>query len=90
MSNTDRLIARFQRAIVWTKGDADCLEIWVDRGDGKGFIFLAIDSQPDYPDTTASLPATGASAVWKYKGIYRLADEQAGQWSDIISTTVAG
>lgn len=42
--------------IVWTKADADSLEVWVDRGDGKGFAFLAVDSQPDYPDT-APLPA---------------------------------
>src|SRR5947209_4300108 len=36
--------------VLWNKGDADALEIWVDRGDGKGFIFLAIDTEPDYPD----------------------------------------
>jgi hypothetical protein len=31
-----------------------------------------------------------ASAVWKDKGIYREADAQVGQWSDVVSVTVAG
>ncbi len=71
--------------VQWKKGGADALEVWVDRGDG--FIFLAIDTHPPYPDT-APLPAAGA--VWKYKAIYRLHDEQVGQWSDILSITVGG
>lgn len=61
----------------------------VDRGDGKGFVFLAEDTVPGYTDT-AALPASGASAVWKYKGIYREADVQVGQWSDVVSTPVMG
>ncbi len=75
--------------VAWTKGGADALEIWADRGDGAGFAFLAIDLKPDYPDTHP-LPAPGASAVWKYRAIYRLNDAQAGQWSDVISVTVGG
>jgi hypothetical protein len=74
--------------ISWRKQGMDSLELWVDRGDGKGFIFLAIDTVPDYTDT-ATLPA-GTSAVWKYKGIYRESDEQVGQWSDVVSTPVMG
>ncbi len=73
--------------VQWTKGDASALELWVDRGDG--FTFLAIDTHPPYQDT-APLPALGASAVWKYKAIYRLHDEQVGQWSDVLSVTVGG
>jgi hypothetical protein len=73
----------------WTKQGMDGIEIWVDRGDGKGFCFLAIDTIPDYLDT-APLPAAGTSAVWKYKAIYRLNDEQVGQWSDIASISVMG
>ncbi len=45
--------------------------------------------QPDYPDT-APLPAPGQIALWKYKAIYRLNDEQVGQWSDVVSVPVAG
>ncbi len=73
--------------VTWTKGKADALEIWVNRGDG--FVFLAIDLKPDYPDT-APLPAPGGSALWKYRAIYILDDQQVGQWSDDISVTVGG
>jgi hypothetical protein len=73
--------------ISWRKQGMDSLELWVDRGDGKGFVFLAIDTVPGYTDT-APLPTPGA--VWKYKGIYREADAQVGQWSDVASITVAG
>jgi len=75
--------------ISWRKQGMDSLELWVDRGDGKGFVFLAIDTVPGYTDT-AALPAPGASAVWKYKGIYRETDAQVGQWSDVVSIPVAG
>lgn len=73
--------------VIWKKQIADALEIHVERG--NGFVFLAIDTVPDYLDT-AALPAAGASAVWKYKAIYRLADEQVGQWSDVSSISVMG
>ncbi len=75
----------------WTKQGMDGLEILVDRGAGA-FSFLAFDTIPDYLDT-APLPAPGASAVWKYKAIYRLGDDPAvrdGQWSDVVSIPVAG
>ena len=75
--------------ISWRKQGMDSLELWVDRGDGKGFVFLAIDTVPCYTDT-AALPAPGASAVWKYKGIYIQADQRVGQWSDVVSIPVAG
>lgn len=75
-------------AVLWTKGQADALEIWVDRGTGT-FVFLAIDTVPDYVDTFA-LPAPGATALWKYKAIYRINDEQVGQWSDVVSQAVQG
>ncbi|MBI3853039.1 MAG: hypothetical protein HY298_22545 [Verrucomicrobia bacterium] len=60
----------------------------MDRGDGV-FACLAIDTVPDYLDT-AALPAAGTSAVWKYKAIYRLNNEQVGQWSDVTSICVIG
>jgi len=75
--------------IGWVKQGMDALELWVDRGDGKGFVFLAIDSIPDYTDT-ATMPPAGQSALWKYKGIYIQADQRVGQWSDVVSIPVAG
>ena len=78
-----------QVVVGWTKQGMDGLEIHVDRGDGKGFVFLAIDTVPDYTDT-AALPAAGQAALWKYMAIYRQGDDRAGQWSDAVSIAVAG
>lgn len=78
-----------QVTVGWTKQGMDGIEIHVDRGDGKGFVFLAIDSIPDYTDT-APLPAAGQSALWKYMAIYKQNDDRVGQWSDVVSLAVAG
>ncbi len=71
----------------WKKSGMDGIEFQVDRG--TGFVFLAVDTIPDYTDT-APLPPAGQSVVWKYKGIYRLNDERVGQWSDVVSVAVMG
>jgi hypothetical protein len=73
--------------IGWTRGAADALELYVDRGDGKGFVFLAVDSVPDSIDTE-TLPVT--PAVWKYKAMYRKDDERIGQWSAPVSVGLGG
>ena len=73
--------------IIWTKGRADAIEIWADRGDGNGFTLFAVNNQPDTIDNT---PLPSVSANWKYKAIYRLHDEQVGQWSDVLSILVGG
>ena len=76
-----------QVCIGWLKQGMDSLELWVDRG--TGFVFLAIDTIPNYTDT-AAMPPAGQSALWKYKGIYIQADQRVGQWSDVVSIPVAG
>ena len=53
--------------------------------DDKGFHFHTITTDPNYTDPSAG-PAT--AALWKYKAIYRLRDEQVGNWSDVISVAV--
>ena len=63
----------------------DSCEIQVDRGDGKGFNLLTIDTTPNYTDTQA-FPATFAR--WTYKAIYRVNDAQVGVWSQPVSVTV--
>ncbi|UAY51279.1 hypothetical protein [Ferruginibacter albus] len=83
-----RLIAGGQPEIIWKKQRMDGIEIYVDRGTGN-WQLLAYDTYPNYTDT-APLPALGASAVWKYKAIYRYNDVQAGMWSDPASITVSG
>jgi len=76
-----------QVVIGWSKQGMDSVEIHVDRG--TGFVFLAIDTVPDYTDTQP-MPAAGQSALWKYKAIYIQTDQRVGQWSDIVSLPVAG
>jgi hypothetical protein len=71
----------------WTKARMECLCIEV--GWGQGWQFLAVDSMPDYLDTTP-LPPVGQSAVWKYRAIYLLDDQPTGQWSDPVSIAVMG
>jgi hypothetical protein len=75
--------------IGWAKQGMDSLELWKDWGDGKGFVQLTYTTNTDYADISP-LPAPGVSAVWKYKGIYRLNDQQVGQWSDVATIGVIG
>lgn len=75
--------------IVWTKGKAGAIEIWVDRNDGNNFVFLIVNTEPN-PTDPGPLPAPGTSAAWRYKAIYRLHDEQVGHWSDVASISVGG
>jgi hypothetical protein len=75
--------------IGWTwqgySADLDAIEIQVDRGDGKGFVPLAMDTTPGYTDT-APLPA--APVKWTYRAIYRVEDAPVGLWSNPVSVTV--
>lgn len=73
--------------LVWKKGISDSLEIYVDRGDGKSFVYLANSTKPNFTDT-AGIDADSKASEWKYKAIFRIKDEQVGQFSDVISTTV--
>lgn len=83
-----RLANGAQVEVVWKKDGHDALELQVDRGDTKGWQFLAIDTQPNYTDTTPL--AAGQTAKWTYRAIYRDRDERVGQWSDPVSIAVAG
>ena len=83
----DIAIKAGQPAILWSKGDADTLEIWVDRGDDKGFGLFTIASSPRVPDPT---PLPASPVHWKYKAIYRLKDAQIGNWSTITPVAVGG
>lgn len=91
--------------LVWKKGVADAVKIKVHRITASApptttapppttatpvtFDFLAIDTQPDYLDTTP-LPAFGQSAIWEYTMIYLIGDEEVGLWSDVLRLTVSG
>jgi len=72
---------------VGTRAVTEGIDIYVDRQDGAGFVFLATDTKPNYLDTVV-LPEGVESAVYEYKAIYRIDDEQVGQFSDPIRVTV--
>ena len=74
--------------ILWKKGPAESIDIYVDRKDGLGFVYLANDSHPDYLDTFP-VPAGVQTAVWDYKAVYSINDEQVGQFSDPMPVTVS-
>ena len=63
----------------------DACEIQVDRGDGKGFNLLTMDTTPGYTDTQP-FPAT--KIVWTYRSIYQVADARVGVWSQNVSIAV--
>jgi hypothetical protein len=72
--------------ILWNKQGMDGVAIYKDSG--NGFVLYDLDNHPHWQDKHP-MPAAGQSAVWKYKLIYRHNDEEVGQWSTILSITVA-
>ena len=73
----------------WHKNHMHAVYMLVDRGDGKGFVFLGVFTKAKYLDSFA-LPALGAAALWKYKGIYYENDAITGEWSDELTIPVKG
>ena len=65
----------------------DMIRLEVDRGDGKGFQFLANDTTPGYLD---GMPFPAAPTKWTYRAIYIVGDAQVGVWSKPVSITVGG
>lgn len=65
----------------------DQIELVVDRNDGKGEVFLAIDSTPGNMDGY-TLPATPTK--WTYRGIWRVGDSRVGVWSNPVTIIVGG
>ena len=74
--------------IIWKKGPfVDSIDLYVDRQLDDNYEYLVNDSEPDYIDTY-TIPAEVTSAVYRYKGIFRIGDEQVGQYSDPLTITV--
>jgi len=73
--------------IKWNKDVADSIDIFVDRDMTGNYDYLANDMEPDYLDTYP-LPSGVNSAVWSYKGMYKISDERVGQMSDPINVTI--
>ena len=73
--------------IKWIKGDSDALDLYVDRNDGSGFVFLGRLMRNEYVDV-ASLPSAKVMDEWSYKGIYVIADHPTGLYSGVTSISV--
>ena len=88
-ADIDAVLRGGEVRIIWTwQGYVDFLdmiEIQVDRGDGKGFGFLAMDTTPGYTDT-AAFPTTPTK--WTYRAIFRVGDKRVGVWSKPAVVTV--
>jgi hypothetical protein len=41
-------------------------------------------------EDSAPLPPPGTVALWKYPAIYRIRDNQVGQWSKVLEVSVKG
>ena len=61
------------------------LEIEVDRGDGKGFVYLVVDTTPNNTDT---FPRPVTPTKWTYRAIYHVDAKRVGLWSTPVSIIV--
>jgi hypothetical protein len=71
--------------VIWNKRGMPAVEIQKDSG--SGWQMLAIDTRPDYTDTTA-FPTPPAK--WRYRATYCEGSERLGNWSNIAEITVGG
>lgn len=76
-----------QIKINWKKGRFTSIDFYVDKGDGRGYAFLANDVQPHFVMTNP-LVHGDAPQVWKFKAQYRLADSAFGEYSDEVTITI--
>ena len=72
----------------WKNNSTDALELEADHGAGT-FSLLTIQLSPGYQDNTP-LPPAGTAALWKYRAIYRIRDQQVGHWSQVLEVGVKG
>jgi hypothetical protein len=72
----------------WKSNGADALEIEADYGTGS-FSLISIQLSPGYQDNSP-LPPAGTAVVWRFRAIYRIHDQQVGQWSAILEVSVKG
>ncbi len=73
--------------IKWLKGNADALDLYVDREDGAGFALMGRFINPEYIDVY-NLPSTTPLAQWDYKAIYVIGNNPVGLYSPAESIVV--
>lgn len=74
--------------VYWKKGVFSALDIYVDRGLGRGFEFLNKDLRPHFTENI-NLPAGSAPQTWVYRAQYRYNDLPYGNFSDPVSVVVS-
>ncbi len=81
ISNANEVIVK------WMKDRFTSIDVYIDRGKGRGFEYLANDSRPPF-NMLIDLPQGAAPETWTFKVIYRIGDQQVGLYSDPVSIVV--
>ena len=68
----------------------DGINLYRDKGDGKGYGTVPYKTLFYSPFTDKDVPAEGHTALYKYKAIYLSHDEETGNFSPEVSITIAG
>jgi hypothetical protein len=68
----------------WVKGIADGIDLYADRNDEQGYVYVGRLSRNEYLDITP-MAANKVYDEWHYKGIFVIADQQVGLYSVIKS-----
>lgn len=71
----------------WIKGYSDAADVYVDRNDGNGFIFLVRSLKSEFIDTAVLAPSK-VFDEWKYKAIYIIGNTPVGLYSNIVTVDV--
>lgn len=71
----------------WTKGVADCIDLYADRNDGQGYVYVGRLFRNEYLDITP-MAANKVYDEWHYKGIFVIADTQVGLYSVVKSIDI--
>lgn len=71
----------------WVKGVSDAIDLYADRNDGQGFVYVGRLIRNEYLDITP-MAANKVYDEWKYKGIYVIADQQVGLYSIVQSIDI--
>ena len=81
-------LAALQVLIKWKKLQSQGINIYKKIDNGSWFK-LDFDGTPNYLDKSA-LPPAGVNQQWSYRLRYVKGDEEIGEYSEVMSITVAG
>jgi len=71
--------------IKWKKLGIEALDIYVDRGDGAGFVLVGTTSRAKFVDMS---PLPKVLTLWTYKVVYKKGNKQIGEASNPCSIAV--